>query len=89
MKSYSCPDCIMLDNQNLDVCTMCSRNKNNTYYPSYPSVPNIITVPDYSKDYDPCENCSNHPKKGGSGMCHCTLPYLYGKYKITCSTTNT
>ena len=23
-----------------------------------------------------CVNCSNNPKNGGSGICHCTLPYM-------------
>lgn len=23
-----------------------------------------------------CRNCANHPKNGGSGICHCTLPYM-------------
>ena len=23
-----------------------------------------------------CENCSNPPKNGGSGICNCTLPYF-------------
>ena len=25
---------------------------------------------------DPCKNCSNHPSNGGSGICHCTVPYM-------------
>ena len=25
--------------------------------------------------YKCCENCSNNPKNGGSGVCNCTLPY--------------
>lgn len=29
---------------------------------------------------NPCENCSNNPKNGGSGICNCTL----GLPKITC-----
>ena len=27
-----------------------------------------------------CTGCSNHPKNGGSGICHCTL----GQSQITC-----
>lgn len=23
-----------------------------------------------------CERCSNNPKNGGSGICHCVLPYM-------------
>ena len=25
---------------------------------------------------DPCKNCPNYPSNGGSGICHCTVPYL-------------
>jgi hypothetical protein len=25
---------------------------------------------------DPCAGCSNHPRNGGSGFCHCTIPYM-------------
>ena len=25
---------------------------------------------------DACKNCSNHPSNGGSGICHCTIPYF-------------
>lgn len=32
---------------------------------------------------DPCQGCSNHPKNGGSGVCHCTIPYMRGR-GITC-----
>lgn len=30
--------------------------------------------------YNPCKNCSNNPKNGGSGICNCIL----GLPKITC-----
>ena len=26
----------------------------------------------------PCSRCSNHPDNGGSGICHCTIPYFSG-----------
>ena len=26
-------------------------------------------------NYKCCENCSNNPNNGGSGICNCTLPY--------------
>lgn len=29
---------------------------------------------------EPCENCSNHPNNGGSGICHCIL----GVPPVTC-----
>jgi len=28
---------------------------------------------------DPCRGCSNHPNNGGSGICHCTIPYFHGR----------
>jgi len=34
--------------------------------------PYTITTPNFSC----CERCSNNPKNGGSGFCHCTLPYM-------------
>lgn len=36
----------------------------------------------YVNNYLPstCDNCSNNPKNGGSGICHCTL----GTIKTTC-----
>ena len=33
-----------------------------------------------SSSESPCDNCSNNPKNGGSGICHCTL----GSMKFTC-----
>lgn len=42
--------------------------------------------PNDAYEYDPCKDCSNNPKNGGSGVCHCTLPYMYGPRRITCTT---
>lgn len=25
------------------------------------------------EQHDPCYHCSNHPRNGGSGVCHCIL----------------
>lgn len=25
------------------------------------------------EEYSPCDSCSNNPKNGGSGICHCIL----------------
>ena len=36
--------------------------------------PDIDDIPVY------CRNCSNHPRNGGSGICHCIL----GMLRITC-----
>lgn len=44
------------------------------------SVPEEIKIP-FQKvvapSTNPCEGCSNHPSNGGSGVCHCVLPYVY------------
>ena len=34
-------------------------------------------------DYDPCKDCLNNPKNGGSGICACVLPYMYGPHRVT------
>lgn len=61
MKQYNCPDC----NRD-DSCDGCYRIAwlpvNLTYNPQQSLFPN-----------DPCEHCSNNPKNGGSGICHCIL----------------
>lgn len=36
-------------------------------------LPYILPPQDF---YDPCLGCSNHPRNGGSGICHCTIPYM-------------
>ena len=38
-----------------------------------------------NKQYDPCALCSGNPKNNphASGICHCTLPSMYGPYRIT------
>jgi len=38
-----------------------------------------------------CKGCSNHPSNGGSGICHCTLPYFESQKstKPTIATTET
>lgn len=39
----------------------------------------------YPKKGSVCDNCSNNPKNGGSGVCLCTLPYANGEGPIwTC-----
>ena len=32
-------------------------------------------LPAYGSVPDCCAGCSNHPNNGGSGICHCTIPY--------------
>lgn len=33
---------------------------------------------------DICAKCSNNPRNGGSGICFCTIPNMYGPNRITC-----
>lgn len=33
---------------------------------------------------DRCAQCSNDPRNGGSGICFCTIPHMYGPNRITC-----
>jgi hypothetical protein len=35
-------------------------------------------------NYDPCEHCNVRNNPNWSGFCNCSLPYLYGKNRITC-----
>lgn len=37
-------------------------------------------------DGDPCKYCSNNPMNNpnASGVCVCSLPSMFGKFKITC-----
>ena len=32
---------------------------------------------------DRCASCPNNPLNGGSGICHCTIPLMYGPGRIT------
>lgn len=54
-----------------------------------------FTPPEHQEKYvmtvnrntsDPCRNCPNDPRNGGSGVCCCTVPYLSpnSPYSITC-----
>jgi hypothetical protein len=67
MKKYNCPDCIIDDCMNFDICNHCKRNnqQNTSYY-------YIRHQYDTTAD-DPCLNCSNDPRNGGSGICYCTI----------------
>ena len=72
MKLYNCPDCTHTE----DTCENCARyqmyhitnnvGEYNIWWPYQPTrtFPNIP---------EPCQNCSNHPSNGGSGICHCIL----------------
>ena len=83
MKQYNCPDCTL----QCDSCIGCPRVRD---LPSnnVETLPNEVSLLDYINAPDCCKNCPNHPSNGGSGICHCTLPYLQTpiKYEITCTT---
>jgi hypothetical protein len=32
---------------------------------------------------DPCQKCPNNPKNGGSGTCNCTIPQMFGPFRVT------
>lgn len=68
MKQYNCPDC----NVGGDSCDYCQRAQQqiSNIQKDYNDIPNSSYVPDC------CRYCSNHPSNGGSGICHCILPYL-------------
>jgi len=81
MKQYNCPDCCVLQ----DTCDGCQRA---TSIPSN-KIESPITDWWLKKDLwsdipSCCRGCSNHPSNGGSGICHCTLPYMHG-YGVTYS----
>lgn len=46
------------------------------------NIPNYVPSPFELVDNIPlaCASCPNHPRNGGSGICHCTL----GMTKVTC-----
>ena len=56
----SCPDTIPLNNY-----TTSETITNFRYIPMGPI--------DKTHDGSPCDRCSNNPKNGGSGICHCIL----------------
>lgn len=33
---------------------------------------------------DICAKCPNNPANGGSGICYCVIPNMYGPNRITC-----
>lgn len=81
MKEYNCPDC----NLQANTCVGCHRAQN---------IINILEKNEnqfwnISFNYECCAQCPNNPKNGGSGVCHCTLPYMngHGPYSITYTTT--
>ena len=40
-----------------------------------------VGLESFKTDYPSCcDGCSNNPKNGGSGICHCTLPYMQNPF---------
>ena len=60
--------------------------------PSSPSIPIQPTIPIQPREYNNgwvdgvnlCESCPNNPKNGGSGVCNCVIPSMYGPMRVTC-----
>lgn len=44
---------------------------------------------DYAFNAPACEKCPSNPKNGGSGICHCTVPYYDGSCGFTYGTNTT
>lgn len=65
----------------------------NDYTPSAPNwlKPSYVYNPIEDNIPDCCKGCSNHPANGGSGICHCVLPYMTttGSKKGVYTTTTT
>jgi len=88
---YQCGDCgyewnstEKLDNP---TCPKCSNGKLLKWDITFPDEYKKFFIPVEFKssiDYnDPCINCSNNPKNGGTGICHCTLPSMRGQITYT------
>ena len=71
MKQYNCPDCERTDS--CDGCPRLLRRPSNAEHLEHFIG---ITAPSYSYEgftNEACARCSNNPKNGGSGICHCIL----------------
>lgn len=62
------------------VCTKCDWSYQEKQQPQEIRIPfiekptrRIYTINTISDTPSPCQNCSNNPMNGGSGICHCTL----------------
>ena len=77
---FNCPDC-PIDKSKLteDPCAVCARSKEQVTWTKIfaPFVPTVTPWTD-TNTTDPCQNCPNHPKNGGSGVCICSIPYMHG-----------
>lgn len=93
---YNCPDCKVRE----DTCNGCQRAAAANHPSNYEDLLKQLSdpIPHLKWDYNPdstaeipscCVDCSNHPSNGGSGICHCALPYI-GRTEqiITCTSAN-
>lgn len=100
MGVFYCPMCASVINANNKPAPINPPEPPNI--PQMPDIPKAPTVPQIP--YWPtinmfdvpeaCKACSNHPSNGGSGICHCTIPYFhreqrYPKPYRTVTTTGT
>lgn len=48
------------------------------------SMPSVDESNGWMNNVNICDKCSNNPKNGGSGICCCAIPSLYGPLRIIC-----
>ncbi len=79
IESQLCPKCLNMVKSSFPEPQKVVPNNPAKY--SYRTVgdPPQIYYTNYS-DVDPCFHCSNHPRNGGSGICHYTIPYMHRGY---------
>jgi hypothetical protein len=68
-----------IDNLKSRVETLEAVNNLLTYTPNNTPLSNSTEIVDGIPNC--CKGCSNHPSNGGSGICHCTLPYFENPLK--------
>lgn len=82
---YTCPQCgsdleeyIITTNPSINrkVCKNCGWTSDEEKPLKVIRTPFIVPSIDkytHTTSVSPCDNCSNNPKNGGSGICHCIL----------------
>lgn len=79
----------------IETCPKCGHDLTDLVLTTYPPIPQkkcfncgwewtgkaeeVIRVSFDETDYSPCKYCSNNPRNGGSGVCHC----INGTPKLT------
>jgi hypothetical protein len=87
MNVFYCPMCLSIINRNNRAEVLAPPESPNlpqmSDIPKVPEVPKIPYWPtiDMFDIPEACKGCSNHPSNGGSGICHCTVPYFHRERK--------